>query len=217
MKIITLLPGETEEALRNSFTPSINLSLCKGLVATWIPFPSCFLESNLGKFLAARFCENFLYLQINYSLFLQYMPSICLHNCKGIYFWQVIRSLCSMVMPNSCLYPTLFTALTLARSCSYESLCAPLNLITLYPDIQHSPCLTQPCSKGCVRSIPVSQLLISSVLSWVTGFVLCEVQCWFCLFIAIRFTNFIRSCLQTNFQVLFDSITPSGCALGANI
>lgn len=126
--------------------------MCKGLMATWIQFPSCFLESNLGKFLA-RFFENFLYLQINYSLFLQYMPSICLHNCKGIYFWQVIRSLCSMVMPNSCLYPTLFTALTLARSCSYESLYAPLNLITLYPDIQHSPCLTQPCSKGCVRSI----------------------------------------------------------------
>lgn len=186
-------------------------------MATWIQFPSCFSESSLGKFLAARFCENFLYLQINYSLLLQYMPSTCLRNCKGIYFWQVIRSLCLMVMLNSCLYPTLFTALTLARSCSYESLCILLNLITLHPDIQHSPCLTQPGSKGCVRSTPVSQLLVSSVLSWVTGFVLCEVQRCFCLFIAIRFTNFIRSCLQTNFQVLFYSITPSVCALGANI
>lgn len=145
------------------------------------------------------------------------MPTICLHNCKGIYLWQVIKSLCSMVMPNFCLYPTLFTALNLARSCSYESLCTPLNLITLYPDIQLSPCLMQPGIKGCVRSIPVSQLLISSALSRVTEFVLCEVQCCFCLFIAIRFTNFIRSCLQTNFQVLFYSITPFVCALGAKI
>lgn len=145
------------------------------------------------------------------------MPSICLHNCKDIYLWQVIRSLCSMVMPNSCLYPTLFTALSLARSCSYESLCPPLNLITLCPDVQHSPCLTQPGIKGCVRSIPVPQLLVCSALSWVSEFVLCEVQCCFCLFIAIRFTNFIRSCLQTNFQVLFYSITPSVCALGAKI
>lgn len=145
------------------------------------------------------------------------MPSICLHNCKGIYLRQVIRSLCSMVTPNSCLYPTLFTALTLARSCSSESLCTPLNLITLYPDVQHSPCLTQPGIKGRVRTLPVSQLLVSSALSWVTECVLCEVQCCSCLFIAVRFTNFIRSCLQTNFQVLFYSITPSICALGASI
>lgn len=168
-------------------------------MATWIQFPSCFLESNLGKFLAARFCENFLYLQINYSLLLQYVPNIC----KGIYLWLVIRSLCSMVMPNSCLYPTLFTALTLARRCSFESLCTPLNLITLYPDIQHSPCLTQPGGKGCVRSIPVSQLLVSSVLSWVTGFVLCEVQCCSCLFIAIRFTNFISHACKLTFRCSF--------------
>lgn len=69
------------------------------------------------------------------------MHSICLHNCKGIYLWQVIRSLCSMVTPNSCMYPTLFTALTLAISCSYESLSTPLNLITLSPDallVSHS-------------------------------------------------------------------------------
>lgn len=159
----------------------------------------------------------FLYLQINCSLLLYYMPSICLHNCKGIYLWQVIRSLCSMVTPDSCLYPTLFTTLTLARSCSCESLCTPLNLITLCPDVQHSPCLTQPGIRGCVRSRPVEQLLVSSVSSRLTEFELCEVRCCFCLFIAVRFTNFIRSCLQTNFQVLFYSIRPSVCALGANI
>lgn len=70
-----------------------------------------------------------------------------------------------MVTPNSCLYPILFTALTLAISCSYERPCTPLNLVTLYPDVQRSPCLMQPGIKGCVRSIPVSQLLFSSALS----------------------------------------------------
>lgn len=121
-------------------------------MAKWIQFSSCFLKSSPGKFLAARFCENFCICKLIVPCFYN---TICLHNCKGIYLWQVIKSLCSMVMPNFCLYPTLFTALSLATSCSYESLCTPLNLIALYPDIQHSPCLMQPGIKGCVRSVPV--------------------------------------------------------------